>query len=285
MKIALDRYFLNSHIFIAICAAIAYTQSFILSAGQSPDYSKPIITGLLTFIFYQAHSVFDRMVQNSNNTTGHNSQLNPILSIFAITVLSIVFFLNFRHFNTFDYILLFTCALICASYLLPIPILHKRFRDIWYFKIFLITFCWVAITSIWPLLSTPPELHVSNFLNFLLVAERSLLIFTLCLLFDIRDVSIDSQQGTKTIALKMGVQNTKRLATILFALFLPIKALVIYFSGISNYTILGLLVFGVLGVKIIRSTTLAKPSLFYSGCVDGLILLDGLFVLFSYCYI
>lgn len=283
MKIAFGRHVLSSHIFISICATIAYTQSYILSSGQLPEYSKPVMTGLMTFLFYQAHSVFDRMMQNSNNTTGHNSQFNPILSTIAITVLLILLFANFRHSQQFDYILLFICTLICASYLLPIPIIHKRLRDIWYLKIFLITFCWVAITSVWPLLSTPPELFVSNFHNFLLVAERSLLIFTLCLLFDIRDISIDNQQGTKTIALKIGVNNTKHFATILFALFLLIKTLVIYFSEISNFSILGLLVLGVIGLNIIRSTTLTKPSIFYSGYVDGIILLDGLLVLFTYC--
>jgi 4-hydroxybenzoate polyprenyltransferase len=111
------------------------------------------------------------------------------------------------------------------SYFLPVlPFKNvKRLRDIGWLKISVLTAVWTMATSMLPIIYLRQSI-----LSFPLeIFMRMAFIFSLCMLFDLRDLQKDAQNNITTLALKLGLRNSYHL--IYFAL------LVFVFLGFVQY--------------------------------------------------
>lgn len=105
-----------------------------------------------------------------------------------------------------------------AYYLPVLPFARqKRLRDFGWLKITVLAGVWTIATSVLPMLYW--QKNISNYPFEILV--RLVFIFTLCVIFDIRDMRADMVSNINTLPHKVGIRNSYRLinaALILFAI-------------------------------------------------------------------
>src|SRR6478609_10415189 len=106
--------------------------------------------------------------------------------------------------------------------------------------------------------------------------ERFLFIFSLALLFDIRDIELDKKAKVVTIPGILGIK---------YAIGIP-KLLVIVFVLLSflcegfNYITIGRLLLAVLTLFFIEKTKTQRKDLFYMLGIDGLMILQFVILIF-----
>ncbi len=105
------------------------------------------------------------------------------------------------------FVMLAFLALLCLLYILPFSYKGKNLRSMFTLKVYLVALVWSVCTVIllfgdfWPLLS---------FDVWLTFVQRFLFVLVLILPFEIRDMPIDTHY-LRTIPIKIGVKNTKKL--------------------------------------------------------------------------
>jgi len=177
----------------------------------------------LLFVFLASNSVyhFHRLVRHlyyaekTYEKRSHWLQSNKIVLIIWVALSGISSVILFHKLGLLFSQLTFILLISVLFYVIPfIRVNHIwiKLRDIPFFKIFLVAFIW-ALVSVF----IPFYMSLAPFTNMMwrYFLSHFLLIYSLTLLFDIRDMSIDE---TKTFASYFGIYKTKLLATI--ALFL-----------------------------------------------------------------
>ncbi len=165
-------------------------------------------------------------------------------------------------------------AILGAGYVLPV-FKGKRLRDFSYIKIFLVAVSWTLFTVAGP----AAELKLSlNGVAWIMCLERMAFIFALALSFDLRDLEIDRINGVKTLPGIWGIKRTQWIAA--FCL-----GLVLLFAGLNNkieaYTDpvwFAIAITSILTLFLIQHSAAEKHDYFYSGLVDGMMILQFLSV-------
>jgi len=172
---------------------------------------------------------------------------------------------------------LFIPGILSLGYVIPFLGNRKRLRDLDHIKIYLIAVVWAWVTVGLPAITEEKTWT----LPFLLMAlERAIFIFAITLPFDIRDLVVDKHSGVQTIPSVIGLKQTKRLG--LFAV-LAFCLLVVanFWLGVYLFSdLVALLISGLSTLYIIWISDQEKHDYFYSGLVDGTMLIQfGLVVL------
>jgi 4-hydroxybenzoate polyprenyltransferase len=117
-------------------------------------------------------------------------------------------------------------GLLAFAYTLPLlPFENtKRLREIGWIKITVLAGVWTIATSILPIIYL--NKHISDYPFEILL--RFVFIFTLCVIFDIRDMQKDLKNNILTLPHKMGIRNSYRLINITLVLFLFLSVLQFY---------------------------------------------------------
>lgn len=168
----------------------------------------------------------------------------------------IVFLSLFSGFVTFFYFLkLATVTQLVALFFLILTLLYtlpffpnkKNARNWAGVKIYIVSFCWVGVTLILPLLNAHFDL---NF-NFLIKSfQRFLLVFDLILIFEIIDLSHDDPH-LKTVPQQIGVPKTKILGLFLLLPFYFLEFLNPNFT--SKQLLINLVLAGILSAFLLFS--------------------------------
>ncbi len=108
-------------------------------------------------------------------------------------------------------------GVVAFSYYLPVlPFKdRKRLRDFGSIKIFVLTGVWTVATSILPMLFWQKNIVEYPFE----IIIRFVLVFILCVLFDLRDMKPDLKSNIYTLPNKVGIQNSYRLIYTSLALY------------------------------------------------------------------
>ncbi len=107
-------------------------------------------------------------------------------------------------------------AISFAYYLPLLPLKDKRrLRDFGWLKIFVLTMVWTMVTCILPIIY-----HNNNPLNFPFdISERLLFIFTLCIVFDIRDIKTDIGNNIRTLPGRLGLRYSYQVINVALTFF------------------------------------------------------------------
>ena len=173
-------------------------------------------------------------------------------------------------------------AILSLGYVFPFFGKKRRLRDFDQIKIYLIALVWSFVTVLLPFIESGQSWNLSIILLFI---ERALFIFAITLPFDIRDLQVDDHSDVKTIPAMIGVIKTKQLAYIILA-FTMMLILINYSLFFYDFSI-----FLGLGVSILSTAWLISFSkvdqhdYFYSGVLDGTMLLQFIFVWIAYSLI
>ncbi|MCC6187147.1 MAG: UbiA family prenyltransferase [Chitinophagaceae bacterium] len=158
------------------------------------------------------------------------------------------------------------------AYSVPIlPFKNKyRLKDIGWLKIIILACVWVAVTAVLPMLfwSVNPLAYPYE------IGLRFLLLFILCLAFDIRDMQVDFEAGIYTLPNKFGVVNTYRLINMLAFVFFAFALAQLLHRSLWDRFLLNIvtIIATLWGIHYVRKHPSDKN---YQLFVDGQMLLNG----------
>ncbi|MDH4402868.1 MAG: hypothetical protein QE264_01320 [Flavobacterium sp.] len=202
-------FYLDSSIHVALsCFALVNCTYLILNI--SINYSVALFAFFGTIAGYNFVK-FDALARSKKNKM--NWKLKAIAGLsFLSLLIGIYYFLALQNITK---IIAGLVLLLTILYTLPFFPNKKNARNWAGFKIYIVAICWVAVTLILPILNSDYKIQSEIAI---LILQRLLLIFSLILIFEIKDLKNDDPH-LKTVPQQIGVKNTKTLGFILLVIF------------------------------------------------------------------
>lgn len=230
-----------------------------------------------TLVQYNLHYLVKKSaVKNSKRLAWslNNRLVHKVLIVSGSALIIISLF----SFHLHHFIFLLILGGIAFFYSFPIlPFSEKkRIKDFGLLKIATLALLWTLVTVWFPV-------DNANFaaLTFQLIfLRRFVFIFTLCLLFDIRDIEIDTQEHIATVAVKLGEKKAHLVCYILLVIFVLLSiAQFIWVSDIPQLA--AMLLSAAATVMTIEFSKKNNSDFIYLACIDGMILLQAVLVIFA----
>lgn len=252
-----------SNIWIAILAAGLTLNTFLINDELNIDFKVCILVFLTTFSIYNLQRLVKHFFKKNNFSERHNWIYNNIKIIAFLVILSSIgsIYLFFSIFTIQDFLILLPFTLVSGLYAVSIFSNKRALRDLPFLKIFLIAITWGVTTVILPFLQSELILSSKLIAQFLFTF---LFIVAITIPFDIRDIHLDDQK-TRTLPQVLGTKGATTLAIFILGACLIINYL--FFFNI-NYPIILFVSF-----VLIRLSNKKMPELYYSGILDGLMIL------------
>ena len=263
---AIVNLYIYSSLHIALCAVALVLSTFHLS-GIPIDWNYTLFIGSGTMLIYSLHRIVGiRKVADSRveNRFKLIRKYRSHLIIYAILA-TIASLYSFYNFNWETRYLLIIPGAISLLYVLPIFLKNNRLRDYNYIKIFLVAIAWALLCGGVPLYAN----NYSGAELTMFIVEKALFIFAITLPFDFRDAKVDKASGVKTLAHLFG--SNIKYATL--ASFVGCIALVLLSSMYSDSQKAILLISYLIIETITRYSMNHKHDYFYSGLIDGTMIL------------
>jgi len=137
--------------------------------------------------------------------------------------------------------------LLTLFYVYPGTKKFKGLRSLPGLKLFVIALVWAGVTVLFPLSASGIALGEGEWVVF---AQRFLLILAITLPFDIRDLQLDDEQ-LATLPQTLGVNNSKWVGLLALSAFVLLFFAVPYFDRAQRYV--GLLVAAISALLVLRS--------------------------------
>jgi hypothetical protein len=272
-KPPLFSFLIDSNIHISFCAAVltfsykftGYTDFFDLT-----NYLTPLFIFFSTLLVYTVH----QLLKHENQ---YQALSNKVLYIKTLTVIISSFFctsLGVELFTPYQISIIAPFAIISLMYSAKVLSSQKNNyspRELPYSKIFLITTAWVFATK------KIPELMDGEFMIDYQDITLALFIFAITIPFDIRDLNID-KISQKTIPSILGIKKSILLSQILLITYCGIHFI------FTQDNFIFFLLFALVSF-ILVSYSVNRPKYYYTGILDGLIMLKGLVIIGSKLYV
>lgn len=196
----------------------------------------------------------------------------------ALVVAGVLMCLTALPFVSLDFCLwLGLLGVLSLSYSIPfLPFSNKkRLKDFGIIKILVLTMVWVIATLILPLVywHGPLEIFLPR------MGLRFLFIFALCIAFDIRDIRRDAARKVHTVPHILGLKAAYRLIDAVLVLFVLGGCWEFYISHNAGNLVV-VTVTAIAARAAIWYARFNKSSFVYIGLIDGVMLLNGLLILF-----
>jgi len=207
-----------------------------------------------------------RFQWSKKNRTAHQA----LACAGVILIIAGLFSFQLHHF-----IFLLFLGAITLFYSLPVlPFTNKkRLKDFGVLKIITLTLLWTLVT-VWFPVSQAYYTDVSFLLIFL---RRFIFIFVLCLVFDIRDTEIDSQENRRTIPVITGIKRAYFICYVLLVLFVLLS--LIQYVKIPDIVQLNAMLFSAVATFVmIEYVKKNRSDIAYLACLDGMMLLQALLI-------
>jgi 4-hydroxybenzoate polyprenyltransferase len=268
---------------------VALAATSLAASTTIPFYNTIAIPYIIAFVFvatfseYNLHKALKIRNSASNYSTPESTNLslkqhlvNGIISGVAGIVLFM--FLNQQAIGLCILCLLIT-ALYSSRFLSKFTILRnvKLFPGI---KTIVVTTVWTIVTTLLPVYGS--GIAAPNSISLILLfSERFLFILSIAIIFDIRDIQIDTQTNRNTIPVKTGVARASAIAKgslVLYFLFAFLEFILNQqIEVLAANLIAGAALFGLLTLR-----KLQRNTLLYSMLLDGSLLLKGLLALLTF---
>jgi len=275
---AFINFLLYGNFWIAFAAICSSWQTSFLLQSRFENHQLHIFIFFATLFLYSLHRYVGLKEVKSFSSEGRfliiKKFKNHILA-FAL-VASVASFFLFWTLPTEIQLALIPAALVSLSYVLPVLDANRRLRDLNFIKIFLIALSWAWISVILP------AIHLEQFNNpaiWIMFVERSFFILAITLPFDIRDLQLDAHSAVRTIPSWLGVRKTKIVANLLLVLSLFLAGWN-YFNGFYKLGgFIAILLSLFISQILINNSSKEKHDYYFSGLIDGLIVLQFILVI------
>ena len=239
---------------------------------------NPYWYGLFVFSSTLLTYNIQRFIKSTQTVTHQTNHILWILSnkkefyFIGLVSISLVFysFIQLFHWNFTSLLILFISLIISILYVYKIK--SKSLRDTPYLKIHLIAFIWVVALGIFELINE----QIFEFEEWMFVLIHYFYVLAVTIPFDIRDLKYDDPKK-RTIPQVLGVKNSKMMS---FGLMLLYTFLAIYFQP---YLLLNFFfqISILISLSLILGIKTSRNEFYYSGLIEGSILIVGLSLLFK----
>ena len=268
-------FFVFSSLYVAICAMLMIWQTSRLLLDMSPPGRLLGFVFFSTMCSYNFHwyltsrsAIPSRRVQ----WTHRHKTLHFVLYLTGAVGATVYFF----------YLIPFIPALGGAALLtflysapkLPQKI-FRQLRRVAIGKTFFLSFVWVYVTAVLPVIVAHASWNPSFFLY---IASRFFLIYAVCLIFDFRDREDDKAHGIVSMVTMLNEKNIDWLF-LLSMVFFFFSSIALSFYHYPALYILLLLIPGVLLIALYRETKSNYSDYLYYVVLDGIVMLSGLLML------
>ena len=261
-----------SNLWISL-GAVALTLNFYVITNEAPNLNVlgfVFSSTLFTYNFQRLLKIYFKI-----NVSGQRIEwiLTHQILVHSLTFLSLLSTLYFAVlFFESVWELFLVSGVISFFYVWKIPLLNgKNLRDLPGIKIYLIALVWVIICVLMPTILS--ENSKINETTFLISLALFIALVSITIPFDIRDIDLD-ETSKKTIPQLIGIKSSVYLSIGLLVLSQVLLQLLIPFNA-------GIWIFTLLGIFILYQAKNRQPELYFSGGVDGLLMVQiGLLYLF-----
>lgn len=222
---------------------------------------------VLTYTFQRYYKIISEAKYGGRRMIWMKKNPNLIKGIMIVSGLGCLPFLFGMSWQS--YLMLSACAVLSLFYVIKIPgKVSRNLRDIPSLKIFLIGLVWAATSTMLPYLNQP--LETAEFPWLLFIADF-IFIVAITIPFDIRDIILDETEK-KTIPQLFGERNSLWLACVMLAVNYALLLLIADQFLALSLTALSL------SIIFVRSSTSDTDDIYFSFFIDGLLILQPLFV-------
>lgn len=284
--IYLIRSIVYSNLFVSLCITLLAHQTYLLlKIPQENSFNVLALIFFSTFFTYnfqriyrlQSVDLLGKLIGIRLGWMIRNRKKLVVAAFFSILLST--YFLTQLSVNVFVFII--PLALFSVLYVLPVLPNKKAIRDLPFAKIFVISLVWSVVMVAIPVVNHFgfQGLLENSFL--LLILEQFVFILAITLPFDVRDLRYDLESNIKTIPSYIGIKNTITLSHGLLILFLSLKWIqFFYLNQIDLSQFIATAITTSLTFIIIAFTSRKRGELFFSGFVDGTMILMYLGILY-----
>jgi len=273
-----SEFILFSSIFISLCAVALCMETNILLGLPLNHFSFYCFVFGATLAQYNLH-YFAKTVAVTGSQRQAWSQNKKQLHLILLILGGALILFSFFSFHLKHFIILGCLGAISFLYSFPfLPFEKKRrIKDYGLLKILTITLLWTLVTVWFPVNS----MSVANELFLLIFFKRFVFMFVLCLLFDVRDMEIDSSDNINTLAVMIGKKRSYFLSYTLLFIFV-VLSFVQYFYLPQTGFLIAMLISAAATFLTIELTKKTNSDYIFLAGIDGMMLLQAILVfLFS----
>lgn len=267
-------FILYSNLLIALAAGL-------LAAGFSEliESKFALINGLLigfgTFFMYNIQRLINGLPNVEGLSNRHDWILRNKIMLRITLLVSFALILTFLYLDIVSlsaFITIGVAGIISYFYAAKVPFLNKPLRELPYLKIHLIVFVWILTCFVFPRFNQ----HDIQGVYLKLIPINYLYILAITIPFDMRDLKHD-YPSQKTIPQRLGEKWARVYALILIVLFYALS--VFFFDKLRENSLFAIAV--ALQYVLIQNSSSSRPDWYFSGAIDGGIILLGLAYMFA----
>lgn len=288
-------FWVYSNLFISFCAAALTAEVFVLFNVPLENYWFLIVIACSTLLVYNLHYLVKSKGLKTDSRlqwVRNNTSLFYTISVIALLVLLLmiakyyhIFFLEVSTISWYKISLFIALPFLSIWYSHKIiPGVKTRTREWFWLKPVYLAAIWVIATGLVPLLFVAKEVFIiekASILAFLFF--QFAFILSLCVLFNVRDVEEDKQDGLQTLAVKYGtasVLNYGKWIAVILNLVAATVFLIVYPHGwvlIATGILITLYLLWRLFHYFVWRSTVANFAIRY----DGLMIIKAALLIFA----
>jgi 4-hydroxybenzoate polyprenyltransferase len=268
-------FFIFSSLYIALCAVLMVWQTNRLLLGGPPSGR------LLGFVFFSTICSYNfhwyltpRSATPSHRVlwTHQHKVLHFVLYLAGAVGSAVYFFYLTAYIPALCFGALLT--FLYSAPKLPQSIFH-RLRSIAVGKTFFLSFVWVYVTTVLPILIADVPWNISFIL---FTASRFFLIYAICIVFDYRDREDDRAAGIRSLITLLNEKGIDRIFFVSLALFFLCNLALSWYHYPALYILL-LMIPGVVTAGLYKKAKRDFSDYLYYIVLDGLMMFSGLLML------
>jgi 4-hydroxybenzoate polyprenyltransferase len=266
------RILVYSHLYIAFCAVAMTTETIVLFninlRERVPYLSMVFFATLVAYNFKGIRSLFfEKKIADSDKKKWAIQNKFILLGIGLTSFIIVITVFFFVRKNAFLWLI--PLGLLSLGYSYPIVIGKNRIaiRELPFIKTFLVALVWTIVVGYIPFAVS--GLPVNKFW----VLIEFLFLFSLAVLFDIKDIHSDHSNNIKTVPLAIGIGGTKILSITILSIRMGLVYFLMHFTKLFVSELVITLISIICISKYVKKET---PEFFYMTWIDGLMLLKFL---------
>ncbi len=261
------QFILSHSLFIACCAAgLCYQTNVLLHIPHNVNiYSFIFCSTLCSYNFYWLLSKF-YFSDRSLSTAFFRKNSSFIIVFFIAAAGTILFFWEIKEFFTY----IAGGVLLTLLYSLPLwPFAFaKKLQRAGFFKTTLLSLTWAYVTTTLPAASMP---HLPLMPFAALFSARFFFMLLLCIIFDMRDISVDKMHGLHSLATDFSRKNLSIIIAFVISLYI-LSGLFVRYHFHDNAQLVAFSVTGIIVWLVYKLSLKPQGYVFYYFLVDGLML-------------
>ena len=261
-------------IFIASCAVAFCMETNILLGLPLNSFSFYGFVFGATLVQYNLHYLVKTIaVKDSIRLVW--SQRNKTIHLILLIIGIILILFSFFSFHLKHFIVLLCLGGVAFLYSFPfLPFGKKRrIKDYGFLKIITLALLWTLVTVWFPV----NNMRYDPYLFLFVFVKRFVFMFVLCLLFDVRDIEIDSKEKINTLAVMIGKKKAYSVSYLLLIVFV-IFSFAQYFYFPQTGFLIAMLISAIVTYVTIEFTKKDNSDFIYLAGIDGMMLLQAMLI-------